>query len=156
MPYGIGGSIGFEKVDRFGISWGIDVGYYKVWNRMFFLFYRSDSILISKLKYGYEGFRGNFTYKWADENNPFWIAVGIPVWIGKCFAEIESGSKFESSGFGIGGELSGGVSIFRGSNFSLEPGVRIQLIPIFYKIEDTPYKTFLLSLQMELSLNFKI
>jgi ribosomal protein S27E len=156
MPYGIGGSIGFEKVNRFGISWEINLGYYRVWNRMFLLFCHSDSILICKLKYGYEGFRGNFTYKWADENHPFWTAVGIPILIGKCFAETEFGDKAEISGFGIGGELSGGVSIFRESNFSLEPGVRIQLIPVFYKREDTPYKTFLLSLQMELGVNVKI
>ena len=159
MTYGIGGGISFEKVDRFGMSWGIDVEYYRAWNNttVYFYDYAGEYIGYTNLEYGYDGLKVDFTYKWKGMKIPFWIGAGAPIWVGRAFAkaeELETSSNI--SVFGAGGEFSVGADLPRKSDLFLSPEIKVQLIPFYYSVEGTHGRSFLLSIQMQVGLNIKI
>jgi hypothetical protein len=157
--YGFGGSISFEKLNKHRRGWCYDLGYYFTSNNVIVAVYNSATGKILgyvNTKYGYYGMKTNTYYKWKGMRMPFWASVGLPVLAGDCFASIEELKTYEELFIvGIGGDVSVGIDINPKNKFFLSPELKVQLIPSFFSVDGKFNRTFLLSIQMLLGLNFK-
>ncbi|MDD2891201.1 MAG: hypothetical protein PHE49_11285 [bacterium] len=157
--YGFGGSISFEKLNERRMGWGSEVGYYLTSNSVIVAVYDSATEKILgyvNAEYGYYGMKANTYYKWKGMRMPFWVSAGLPVWVGDCFVNIEELRTYEELFLvGIGGDVSVGADINPKNKVFLSPELKVQLIPSFFSEEGKFHRTFLLSIQMLLGLNFK-
>ncbi|MDD5529833.1 MAG: hypothetical protein PHX21_07360 [bacterium] len=157
--YGVGGIISFEKLNERRMGWGSDVGYYFTSNNVIVTVYNSATGNILgyvNAEYGYYGMKTNTYYKWKGMRMPFWVSVGLPVWVGEFFASIEELKTYEDLCIvGVGGDISVGADINPKNKVFLSPELKVQLIPSFFSEEGKFHRTFLLSIQMLLGLNFK-
>jgi hypothetical protein len=156
LTFGFGGSLIFEKMDKFGMGWCFDLGYYQSSNNVLLYGYTYKGLQFVNIEYGYEGLKIQTSYKWKESGVPFWTSIGCPILIGEIFVNAdELDTNGRGNMIGVGGDFSIGADINSKNQIFFSPQLGIQLIPSRCDVAGYSGKTFLLSFQMRLAVNFK-